>query len=199
MKSRICVFCGSSLGNNPAFVAAAEALGEAIVAKGYSLVYGGGNIGLMGVIADKVLGGGGHVTGIMPGHLAAHEIAHRKIQDLQLVEDLMERKKALIAQSDMFIAMPGGFGTLDETSEVITWNQLHLIDKPVGLLNVNGFFDHLLSFIDRAVEDRLIREEHRNSIVVEQDPEKLLTGLKNTQSVTMEKWIRDIKSEKRIW
>lgn len=198
MKSRICVFCGSSLGSNPSYVAAAEALGEAIAHNGYSLVYGGGNIGLMGVIADKVLDGGGHVTGIMPEHLAAHEIAHRNIQDLQLVEDMMERKKALIAQSDMFIAMPGGFGTLDELSEVITWNQLKLIEKPVGLLNVNGFFDHLLAFINRAVEDNLIRQEHQDSIVIEQDPNQLLSGLKNTQSVTMEKWIRDIKSEKRI-
>ena len=198
MKSGICVFCGSSLGSNPAFVRAAEALGEAIVNNGYSLVYGGGNIGLMGVIADKVLDCGGYVTGIMPEHLAAHEIAHRKIQDLQLVEDMMERKKALIAQSDMFVAMPGGFGTLDETSEVITWNQLKLIDKPVGLLNVNGFFDHLRAFINRATEDRLIREEHRDSIVVEENPVKLLAGLKNTKSVPMEKWIRDIKSEKRL-
>ncbi|MGM0565791.1 MAG: TIGR00730 family Rossman fold protein [Bacteroidota bacterium] len=198
MKSRICVFCGSSLGSNPSYVSAAEALGEAIAHNGYTLVYGGGNIGLMGVIADKVLDCSGHVTGIMPEHLAAHEIAHRKIQDLQLVEDMMERKKALIAQSDMFIAMPGGFGTLDELSEVITWNQLKLIEKPVGLLNINGFFDHLQAFINRAVEDRLIRKEHRDSIVVEQTPEKLLTGLKNTQSVTMEKWIRDIKSEKRV-
>ena len=198
MKSRICVFCGSSLGSNPSYVAAAEALGEAIAHNGYSLVYGGGNIGLMGVIADKVLDGGGHVTGIMPEHLAAHEIAHRNIQDLQLVEDMMERKKALIAQSDMFIAMPGGFGTLDELSEVITWNQLKLIEKPVGLLNVNGFFDHLLAFINRAVEDNLIRQEHQDSIVIEQDPNQLLSGLKNTQSVTMEKWIRDIKTKKRI-
>jgi len=198
MKSRICVFCGSSLGSNPTYVTAAEALGDAIAHNGYNLVYGGGNIGLMGVIADKVLEEGGHVSGIMPEHLAAHEIAHRNIQDLQLVEDMMERKKALIAQSDMFIAMPGGFGTLDELSEVITWNQLRLIEKPVGLLNVNGFFDHLLAFINRAVEDNLIRQEHQDSIVIEQDPNQLLSGLKNTQSVTMEKWIRDIKSEKRI-
>lgn len=197
MNKKIGVFCGSSLGSNTAFADAAEALGEAIVKNGNELVYGGGNIGLMGVIADKVLELGGKVTGIMPRHLAAHEIAHRDIQDLQLVETMMERKELLINQSDMFVAMPGGFGTLDESSEVITWNQLKLIEKPFGLLNVDGFYDHLLAFIDRAVSDKLIRQEHRNSIAVDDNPRKLLQKLDASEGVTMDKWIRDIKAEKR--
>ncbi len=197
MNKKIGVFCGSSLGSNTAFADAAEALGAAIVKNGDELVYGGGNIGLMGVIADKVLELGGKVTGIMPGHLAAHEIAHRKIQDLQLVETMMERKELLIKQSDVFVALPGGFGTLDESSEVITWNQLKLIQKPFGILNTNGFYDHLLAFIDRAVEDKLIRKEHRDSIFTEENPEVLLGKLTEFKGISMEKWVEDIKAEKR--
>lgn len=197
MNKKIGVFCGSSLGSNTAFADAAEALGTAIVKNGDELVYGGGNIGLMGVIADKVLELGGKVTGIMPGHLAAHEIAHRDIQDLQLVETMMERKELLIKQSDVFVALPGGFGTLDESSEVITWNQLKLIQKPFGILNTDGFYDHLLAFIDRAVEDKLIRKEHRDSIFAEKNPEVLLGKLTEFKGISMEKWVEDIKAEKR--
>lgn len=197
MNKKIGVFCGSSLGSNTAFADAAEALGEAIVKNGDELIYGGGNIGLMGVIADKVLELGGKVTGIMPKHLAMHEIAHRKIQDLQLVETMMERKELLINQSDVFVALPGGFGTLDESSEVITWNQLKLIQKPFGILNIAGFYDHLLAFIDRAVEDKLIRKEHRDSIFAEENPEVLLEKLNDFKGVSMEKWVEDIKAEKR--
>lgn len=197
MNKKIGVFCGSSLGSNTAFADAAEALGEAIVKNGDELVYGGGNIGLMGVIADKVLELGGKVTGIMPNHLAAHEIAHRNIQDLQLVETMMERKELLIRQSDVFVALPGGFGTLDESSEVITWNQLKLIQKPFGILNTDGFYDHLLGFIDRAVADKLIRKEHRDSIFAEENPEILLEKLIDFKGVSVEKWVQDIKAEKR--
>jgi uncharacterized protein (TIGR00730 family) len=197
MNKKIGVFCGSSLGTNTAFADAAEALGEAIVKNGDELIYGGGNIGLMGVIADKVLELGGKVRGIMPKHLAAHEIAHRKIQDLQLVETMMERKELLIKQSDMFVALPGGFGTLDESSEVITWNQLKLIQKPFGILNTDGFYDHLLAFIDRAVADKLIRKEHRDSLFVGDNPEELLEKLTGFKGVSMEKWVEDIKAEKR--
>lgn len=197
MNKKIGVFCGSSLGANMAFADAAEALGEAIVKNGNELIYGGGNIGLMGVIADKVLELGGKVTGIMPKHLAAHEIAHRKIQDLQLVESMMERKELLIKQSDVFVALPGGFGTLDESSEVITWNQLKLIQKPFGILNTAGFYDHLLAFIDRAVEDKLIRKEHRDSIFAEEKAEVLLEKLIDFKGVSVEKWVEDIKAEKR--
>lgn len=196
MKKRIGVFCGSSLGNNPAFAVAARQLGEIIAQQGDVLVYGAGNIGLMGIVADAALNKGGHVIGIMPHHLAKYEIVHQGLQDLQLVDTMMERKTALIEQSDVFIALPGGFGTLDELSEVITWNQLKLIEKPVGILNTDGYYDHLLAFIDRAVADGLIRSEHRDSIVVDTHPEELLRKLNAFEGVEMEQWIKDIKSEK---
>lgn len=196
MVYRICVFCGSSIGNNAAHVAAAEALGREIAGKNYELVYGGGNIGLMGIIADKVLEEGGRVIGVMPQHLADHEIAHENLHELKIVDDMMQRKKVLLELSDAFIAMPGGFGTLDEISEAITWNQLKLMNKPVGFLNTEGYFDQLMAFIERATDDALIRKEHRDTLILEKDPTKILNKLQSFEGTSMDKWIRDIKSEK---
>lgn len=196
MLKKICVFCGSSIGNN-AFAEAAEELAEEMVRRDMELIYGGGNIGLMGIIADRMLAAGGRVTGIMPQHLADHEIAHQKIHDLKIVDSMMERKKLLLEMSGAFIALPGGFGTLDEMSEAITWNQLKLMRKPVGFLNINKYYDHLIAFLDHAVEEGLIRREHRDSIIVEDLPEKILDRLKAFEGFPMDKWIRDIKSENR--
>ena len=196
MVYRICVFCGSSIGNNAAYAAAAEALGREIAGKNYELVYGGGNIGLMGIIADKVLEEGGRVIGVMPQHLADHEIAHENLHELKIVDDMMQRKKVLLELSDAFIAMPGGFGTLDEISEAITWNQLKLMNKPVGFLNTEGYFDQLMAFIERATDDALIRKEHRDTLILEKDPTKILNKLQSFEGTSMDKWIRDIKSEK---
>jgi len=197
MLNKICVFCGSSMGNKPAYADAAEQLGKEIAARKMELVYGGGNIGLMGIIADEVLARKGKVTGVMPQHLVDHEIAHQHIRELKIVNDMMERKKVLLEMSDAFIALPGGFGTLDEMSEAITWNQLKLMQKPVGFLNIDGYYDHLIAFIDRATEDSLIRREHRDSIMIASDPIELLSSLKSFEGFSMEKWIRDVKSEKR--
>lgn len=197
MLNKICVFCGSSMGKDPAYADAAEQLGKEIATRHMELVYGGGNIGLMGIIADTVLAHKGKVTGIMPRHLVDLEIAHQQIQELKIVNDMMERKKLLLEISDAFIAMPGGFGTLDEMSEAITWNQLKLMHKPVGLLNTDGYYDHLIAFIKRATEDSLIRPEHRDSIIIASDPIELISSLKTFEGFSMDKWIRDVKSEKR--
>lgn len=197
MLQKICVFCGSSIGNNSAYAEAAEILGEEIAKKGMELTYGGGNIGLMGIIADRVLKEGGKVTGVMPQHLVDHEIAHDNLHELKIVEDMMQRKKVLLEISDAFIALPGGFGTLDEMSEAITWNQLKLMNKPVGFLNVHGYYDELIAFINRATDDALIRPEHRDTIILEDNPTKILDRLKSFEGTSMDKWIKDIKSEKR--
>lgn len=196
MLKRICVFCGSSIGKD-AFAEAAEQLASELAGRNMELVYGGGNIGLMGILADRMLAGGGKVKGVMPQHLVDHEIAHPEIHELIIVDNMMERKKLLLEMSDAFIALPGGFGTLDEMSEVITWNQLKLMRKPVGFLNINKYYDHLIAFLDHAVKEGLIRREHRDSIIVDDRPEKILDRLKTFDGFPMDKWIRDIKSEKR--
>lgn len=197
MLEKVCVFCGSSIGNNKSYGNAAEDLGSEIAQRGLELVYGGGNVGLMGAIADRVLEKGGKVTGVMPQHLADYEIAHQHITELKIVKTMMERKKMLMELSDVFIALPGGFGTLDEMSEVITWNQLKLMNKPMGFLNVEGFYDHLSAYIKRAVDDALIRQEHSEKIIFEEDSGKILDRLKSFEGFAMDKWIDDIKSEKR--
>ena len=197
MLEKVCVFCGSSIGSNSLYAKAAETLGSDIAQRGLELIYGGGNIGLMGVIADHVLEKGGKVTGVMPQHLVDYEIAHQYINELKIVETMMERKKLLMELSDGFIALPGGFGTLDEMSEVITWNQLKLMSKPMGFLNVEGFYDHLSAYIKRAVDDALIRQEHSEKIIFEEDPGKIIDRLKTFEGFSMDKWINDIKSEKR--
>ncbi|MEA3504233.1 MAG: TIGR00730 family Rossman fold protein [Bacteroidota bacterium] len=194
MIKSICVFCGSSIGNNPLYADAAEKLGILLAENNITLVYGGGNIGLMGIIADAALKNGGKVIGVMPGHLAEHEIAHTGLTEFYVTDNMMDRKKKLIEISDAFISMPGGFGTLDESAEVLTWNQLHLIHKPFGLLNIDGYFDGLLQFVNRGVQDSLIREEHKKSIFVDDNPEKLVNKLGFFAPVEMEKWISDIKA-----
>lgn len=162
----ICVFAGSSPGKDPALLEAAEALGQALVSRGYGLVYGGASIGLMGRIADTVLSLGGKVIGVMPDFLAAKEIAHAGLTELKITASMHERKDAMASLADGFVALPGGFGTLEELFEVITWAQLGLHAKPCGLLNVNGYYDELLGFLDTAVEQQLLRAENRDIVIV---------------------------------
>lgn len=172
-----CVFCGSNQGRNPAFAAAARELGAAMVRRDITLVYGGGNIGLMGILADTVLGLGGRAVGVIPGFLAEREVAHSGLTEMVLVESMHERKAAMADRSDAFIAMPGGLGTLEELFEVWTWRQLALHAKPCGLLNVSGFFDGLTAFLQHAVDERMLRAEHRAIPFVERDPVALLDKL----------------------
>lgn len=186
---RICVFCGSSPGLNPAYAEAAREMGRALVNRRLSLVYGGGQVGLMGIIADAVLDAGGEAIGVIPHALNAREIAHHGLSKLHVVDSMHERKALMASLSDAFIAMPGGFGTYEEFFEAVTWTQLGVHRKPCGLLNVGGFYDPVVQFLDRAVMERFIRPEHRAAILVDTDPARLLEALAEARLPEVPKWI----------
>ena len=186
---RLCVFCGSSVGANPAFLAAAETVGRALARDGIELIYGGGNVGLMGVLADAALKAGGRVTGVIPQFLLAKELGHRGVTDLRIVATMHERKALMADLSDGFLALPGGFGTLDEFCEILTWAQLGLHTKPCGLLNVAGFYDPFLAQIDRAVHDRLVRPEHRSLILSDDAVDSLLSRMRHQKPIETPKWL----------
>jgi len=173
----ICVFCGSNPGANPAYAEAARALGSAMAESGLRLVYGAGNVGLMGILADAVLDAGGSVVGVIPQFLASKELAHRGITEIHEVETMHERKSLMISLADAFIALPGGIGTLEEFFEVWTWLQLGLIHKPIGILNVENLFDPLLRFVQSLVEQRFMKPIHHDLLVVATRPRDLLTLL----------------------
>ncbi len=165
----LCVFCGSSTGGPAVYADSARRFGAALAARGLGLVYGGGHIGLMGVLADAVLGAGGPVLGVIPRSMVERELAHRQLTELHVVETMHQRKALMAERAGGFAALPGGFGTADELFEILTWRQLRLHGKPIGLLNVAGFFDPLLSWLDRAVQDGFLRPEHRGLIHVAED------------------------------
>lgn len=186
---RICVFCGSSVGLNPAYADAAREMGRTLVARDLSLVYGGGQVGLMGVIADAVLEAGGEAIGVIPHALNAREIAHHRLTRLHVVDSMHERKALMASLSDAFVALPGGFGTYEEIFEAITWTQLGVHRKPCGLLNVAGFYDPIVQFLDRAVAEHFIRPEHREVVIVESGPGRLLDRIAEARLPEMPKWI----------
>ena len=191
----ICVFCGSSRGIKPIFEEYAALLADALVDRDMNLVYGGANIGLMKVIADRVLSLGGKVTGVMPGNLARREILHEQVTESLLVEDMSERKKVMEQLSEGFIVMPGGFGTMDELFEMLSWNQLGLIHKPVGIYNIDHFYDPLIAWLDHAVDMKFIRPEHRANILIDQDPDILLDKMMNYQGLVAEKWVDRLREK----
>lgn len=185
----LCVFCGSSTGDDPAFSQAARELGDSLVKRQITLVYGGGNIGLMGVIADRVMQGGGRVIGVIPRQLQEKELAHHGITDLQVVDSMHQRKARMAELAQAFIALPGGFGTIEEFAEVLTWSQLGLHAKPMGLLNVSGYFDHFLDFLDHAVDVRLLQSEHRRLVLESDRADPLLEQMQAWQAPRLPKWI----------
>ena len=187
---RICVYCGSNTGNRPIYREMADALGALLAQRGIGLVYGGGNVGLMGIVADAALAGGGEVIGVIPGALADREIAHAGVTDLRVVDSMHTRKALMAELSDAFIAMPGGVGTFEEFFEAVTWTQLGVHRKPCGLLNVGGFYSPLAAFIDQAVTEGFIKPIHRAMIVVDDDPERLLNSLATVKLPDVPKWIR---------
>ena len=170
----ICVFCGSALGHAPAYREAAEALGRAIARRGWGLVYGGATVGLMGAVADAALAEGGNVTGVIPTALVNRELAHHGVTDLRIVSSMHERKLLMAAMSDAFISLPGGVGTLDELFEMLTWTVLHIHDKPSALLDVDGYYDSLRTFLDRSVDDGFLHAAVRDGLLVDTDPDALL-------------------------
>lgn len=186
---RICVFCGSNPGANPQYTAAAQRIGAILAHRQLTLVYGGGNVGLMGVLANAVLDAGGEVIGVIPQALADLEVAHTGLPDLRIVGSMHERKALMADLSDGFIALPGGIGTLEEFCEVLTWAQLGMHVKPCGLINVEGYFDHLITFLDHAVRERFFRAEHRAMVLLEEDPDTLLNRFDAYRPPHLEKWI----------
>lgn len=189
MIKRICVFCGSNGGNDPLYTEAARTLGTLFAREGIALVYGGGSVGLMGVLANAVLQAGGEVVGVIPHALWAREVGHAGLTDLRIVETMHERKSTMADLADAFIALPGGLGTLEEIFEIWTWAQLGLHAKPVGFLDVNGFFGPLMEFLDGAVAARFLKDEHRSIAIVDPDPESLLHRFDNWQAPRVQKWI----------
>jgi uncharacterized protein (TIGR00730 family) len=181
VRRRITVFCGSSPGGDPAYEAAARELGFALARRGLGLVYGGGNVGLMGALADAALAGGAEVTGVIPEALVAREAAHRGLTELLVVDDLFQRKAQMIARADFFLTLPGGTGTLDELFEVLTWNQLGMLARPCALLDVAGYFAPLLAFLDRAVDAGFLRGEQRALLIQERTVEGALDRLEAWQ------------------
>jgi len=186
---RITVFCGSSYGNDSFFEAQAEKLGERLAIENIELVYGGANVGLMGAVANGALKKSGTVIGVLPKFLARKEIAHSELTELIVVDTMHERKTKMSDLSDGVIALPGGFGTLEELFEMLTWGQLGLHKKPIGILNVNGFYDDLLNFMDNMVDKGLLKDANRKMVLVSDDIMELLTKMKRYQAPEAGKWI----------
>ncbi|MBI3408418.1 MAG: TIGR00730 family Rossman fold protein [Planctomycetes bacterium] len=174
---RLCVFCGSSQGSNPVYANEARALGHALAQRDCGLVFGAGHIGLMGVLADAVLEAGGEAIGVIPQALVDRELAHERLTELRIVGSMHERKALMAQLADAFLALPGGFGTADEWFEMLTWTQLKMQSKPIGLLNTLGFFDPLLAWIDRAIAEGFIQAKHRDLFTVSRKLESLLEQL----------------------
>jgi len=187
---RLCVFCGSSPGARPAYGEAAEELGRLLVAEGIGLVYGGGKVGLMGRLADAVLAEGGEAIGVMPEALVAKEIGHPGLDDMRVVGSMHERKALMADLSDAFVALPGGLGTVEELFEVYTWSQLGLHLKPCALLDVEGYYEGIATFLSHAVQERFVRADHRDMLIVEQEPRLLMERLRAFEpAAVVPKWI----------
>jgi uncharacterized protein (TIGR00730 family) len=185
----VTVYCGSNPGADPAFAEATRELATLLASSGIRVVYGGGHVGLMGLLADTAMAAGGEVVGVMPQALIDREIGHRGLDDLRVVASMHERKALMAELGDAFIALPGGIGTLEELIEVYTWSQLGMHRKPLGVLNVNGYYDALGAFLDDAAEQRFLRPQHRQVLIFEAEPETLLARLAGAEPPPLAKWL----------
>jgi uncharacterized protein (TIGR00730 family) len=183
MIQRVCVFCGSSRGDNPVYAEEARKLGQLLAQRGLELVFGAGHIGLMGVLADAVLAAGGKTHGVIPRSMVERELAHTGLDQLHIVETMHERKALMADLADAFIALPGGFGTADELFEILTWGQLGIHQKPVGLVNIAGFFDPLFAWLDRTVADGFLKAKHRKLLIEATTVEEVLNRLEQFKPV----------------
>ena len=188
MKS-ICVYCGSNAGSKPAYTERALALGDRLAQDGLRLVYGGGNVGLMGTVANAVLAGGGEVVGVIPEQLVNWEVAHRGVSRLEVVGSMHERKMRMFELSDAFVALPGGFGTMEEIFEMLTWRQLGIGDKPCAFLDVDGFFEPLIAMIDRMVDQRFLHPAQRADLWHGDDLEAMLSWMRTYAPANASKWL----------
>lgn len=193
--NKICVFCGSSKGVLQSYSYKAEMLADVMTRMNIGLVYGGANIGLMKMIADRVLARGGEVTGVMPGDLARKEILHEDLSHTILVDDMQVRKTTMVELSDGFITMPGGLGSMDELFEVLSLNQLGHIHKAVGIFNIEGYYDSLINWLDHGVEMKFIRPEHRANILISDDPMELIEKMMNYRALVAEEWVDRLKEK----
>ena len=185
----VCVYCGSNAGNKPAYAERAAALGARLAQEQLALVYGGGNVGLMGIVADAALAAGGEVIGVIPEQLVGWEVAHRGLTRLEVVANMHERKARMFDLSDAFVAMPGGFGTLDEMFEMLTWRQLGLGDKPCAFLDVDGFFRPLVAMMDRMVDERFLHADQRRDLWHGEDLDALLAWMRDYRPARSSKWL----------
>lgn len=192
---QVCIFCGSYQGTQPIYMTVAHQMGIGLAQRGLGLIYGGGRVGLMGAVADGTLSAGGKVTGVIPQSLVDRELAHTGLTELHVVTSMHQRKALMADLADAFIAMPGGFGTLDELFEIITWVQLGFHQKPIALLNVGGYFDPLIIFIDHMATEGFIKSQHRTAVMVKNDVESLLDALSTYEPPVLDKWIK--KPEER--
>jgi uncharacterized protein (TIGR00730 family) len=191
---RICVFCGSAVGARPGYTQAAQRLGHLLAERKIGMVFGGGRVGLMGVTADAVMNQGGEVIGVIPDALDRREIGHHGVTELRVVESMHERKALMADLSDAFIALPGGYGTLEEFAEIVTWSQLGIQNKPCGLLNVEGYWDGLLEFLDHAMREQFLRPENRELVLVAGTPEQMLEKISAWEPPAhIEKWLDEAK------
>lgn len=187
---KICVFCGSSTGNKPVYAETARTLGNLLADKGIDLVYGGSNIGIMGILSTAMLDRGMHVTGVIPEYIHKRVEKQERLSKLMVVKDMHERKAAMYDLSDAFVALPGGIGTLEEVMEIFTWQQLRYHGKPVGILNTGGFYDGLITILDHMVGEGFLKTSNRNNLIVEREPETLLEKLRDFSPIHEDKWIR---------
>lgn len=185
----ICVYCGSSPGRVEAYKHGAIGLAEALVSRNIRLVYGGASVGIMGVVADRVLQLGGHVVGVIPKALAHKEIAHPQLTELHITQSMHDRKRLMAELADGFIALPGGIGTLEELFEIWTWAQLGFHDKPCGLLNIGGYFDALIQFLDHVAAEHFVKAQHRSMLLVDTEPESLLASYGQYQAPNVKRWV----------
>ncbi|MFH1999530.1 MAG: TIGR00730 family Rossman fold protein [Planctomycetota bacterium] len=186
---RICVFCGSSRGANELYAEEARQLGKEMAARGITVVYGAGNVGLMNELADAALENHGQVIGVIPKALVDMEVVHSGLTDLKVVETMHQRKALMAELSDAFIALPGGIGTMEEILEALTWTQLGIHQKPCALLNTNGYYEHLLKFLERAVNDRFLMKEHSANLIIARTPQEALDRLRECKVESIKKWI----------
>jgi uncharacterized protein (TIGR00730 family) len=193
------VFCGTSIGAGEDYGNAARTMAQGLVSKGITMVYGGGNVGLMGIMADTMLESGGRVIGVITEHLAHHNLFHHGVEDMRIVETMGTRKELIDQLSDAFIALPGGFGTMDEIFEMLTHLQLGISHKPCGLLNTKGYYDLLVAQLDHFVAERFLRASHRNQLLVHHEPERMLAALQEAAGVTSDNkfWIEDLRKNNR--
>jgi uncharacterized protein (TIGR00730 family) len=188
-EKNICVYCGSNPGNDPAYLKAATVMGEAIARRGFGLVYGGANVGLMGAVADAALAAGGEVFGVLPRALQEKELAHKGLTRLELTDSMHQRKTRMAELSCGFVTLPGGAGTLEEVAEMWTWAQLGFHEKPVGFLNVAGYYDHLRAFVDHSVREGFVRGPHAEMLTFAADPDALLDAFEAYAAPVVVKWV----------